>query len=48
MKKLIDNHDNKSNLYKLLKDKTSLINEFGDSGKQVVDDLKNQLKSLLS
>ena len=33
VKGLIDGHDNKDNLYKLLKNKTSLINELGDNGK---------------
>jgi hypothetical protein len=32
---------------KLLKDKTSLLNELGEGGKQTVDDLKLQLKTLL-
>jgi hypothetical protein len=38
--RMINSHDNKENLLKLLKDKTSLINELGDGGKQTVDDLK--------
>jgi hypothetical protein len=40
VKRMIDAHDNKSNLIKLLKDKTSLLNELGEGGKNTVDDLK--------
>lgn len=47
VKRMIDAHDNKSNLIKLLKDKTSLLNELGEGGKSTVDDLKRQLKLLL-
>jgi hypothetical protein len=47
VKRMIDAHDNKSNLIKLLKDKTSLLNELGEGGKNTVDDLKRQLKVLL-
>ena len=47
VKRMIDAHDNKSNLIKLLKDKTSLLNELGEGGKNTVDDLKRQLKLLL-
>jgi len=47
VKRMIDSHDNKSNLIKLLKDKTSLLNELGEGGKNTVDDLKRQLKLLL-
>lgn len=47
VKRMIDAHDNKSNLIKLLKDKTSLMNELGEGGKGTVDDLKRQLKVLL-
>lgn len=39
--RMIHNHDNKTNLLKLLKDKTSLIMELGEGGKQTVEDLKN-------
>lgn len=45
--RMINAHDNKENLLKLLKDKTSLINELGEGGKQTVDDLKQQLRTLL-
>lgn len=31
--RMIHAHDNKANLLKLLKDKTSLINELGEGGK---------------
>jgi hypothetical protein len=41
--RLIHAHDNKSNLLKLLKDKTSLIRELGEGGKSTVDELKKQL-----
>ena len=41
VKRLIDTHENKTNIYKLLKDKTSLMNEFGKEGKTTIDDLKN-------
>lgn len=47
VKRMIDAHNNKSNLIKLLKDKTSLMNELGEGGKNTVDDLKRQLKVLL-
>ncbi len=47
VKRMIDSHDNKSNLIKLLKDKTSLLNELGEGGKGTVDDLKRQLKVML-
>ena len=47
VKRMIDAHNNKSNLIKLLKDKTSLINELGEGGKGTVDDLKRQLRVLL-
>jgi hypothetical protein len=47
VKRMINAHDNKVNLLKLLKDKTSLINELGEGGKETVDDLKRQLKVLL-
>lgn len=47
VKRMIDAHDNKSNLIKLLKDKTSLLKELGEGGKSTVDDLKRQLKLLL-
>ena len=45
--KLINSHGNKANILKMLKDKTSLINELGEGGKQTVDELKNQLRELL-
>lgn len=38
--RMINGHDSKDNLMRLLKDKTSLINELGDGGKSTVDDLK--------
>lgn len=38
--RLIHAHDNKANLLKLLKDKTSLLKELGEGGKSTVDDLK--------
>ena len=41
VKKLINQHDSKENIYKLLKDKTSLINELGEGGKKTVDVLKD-------
>jgi hypothetical protein len=47
VKRMINEHDNKSNLLKLLKDRTSLLRELGDGGKDTVDDLKSQLKLLL-
>lgn len=47
VKKMINDHENKTNLLKLLKDKTSLLRELGDGGKETVDDLKSQLKLLL-
>ena len=47
VKRMINEHDNKSNLLKLLKDRTSLLRELGDGGKETVDDLKSQLKLLL-
>lgn len=40
VKRLIDASDKKENLYKLLKDRTSLIKELGDNGKDAVTDLK--------
>ena len=40
VKRMIDAHDNKTNLIKLLKDKTSLMHELGEGGKDTVDDLK--------
>lgn len=45
--RMINEHDNKVNLLKLLKDKTSLLNELGEGGKSTVDELKTQLKTLL-
>lgn len=47
VKKMIDSHDNKDSLMRLLIDRTSLTNELGEGGKSTVDDLKNQLKTLL-
>jgi len=47
VKRLINEHDNKSNLLKLLKDRTSLLRELGEGGKETVDDLKSQMKLLL-
>jgi hypothetical protein len=47
VKRMIDAHDNKDNLLKLLADRTSLTNELGEGGKATVDDLKTQLKTLL-
>ena len=47
VKRMIDAHDNKSNLIKLLKDKTSLMKELGEGGKDTIDDIKNQFKVLL-
>ena len=40
VKRMIDAHDNKTNIIKLLKDKTSLMHELGEGGKDTVDDLK--------
>ena len=45
--RMLNAQDNKVNLMKLLKDKTSLLNELGEGGKQTVEDLKLQLKTLL-
>lgn len=45
--RLINQHDDRVNLIKMLKDRTSLIRELGDGGKETVTDLKNQLKILL-
>jgi|LauGreDrversion4_2_1035121.scaffolds.fasta_scaffold53977_3 hypothetical protein len=41
VKRMIGEHDNKSNLLKLLKDRTSLLRELGEGGKDTVDDLKS-------
>ncbi len=45
--RLINEHDNKINLVKMLKDKSSLLRELGDGGKDTINDLKQQLKVLL-
>jgi hypothetical protein len=39
--RLINEHDNKTNLLRLLKDKTSLLNELGEGGKETVDAMKS-------
>lgn len=40
VERMINGHDNKVSIMKLLKDKTSLMNELGDGGKTTVDELK--------
>ena len=45
--RLINSHGQKESILKLLKDKTSLMNELGEGGKQTVTELKTQLKELL-
>lgn len=47
MKALIDGSTDKENMYRLLKDKTSLLKELGLDGKKSVSDLKEQLNNLL-
>ena len=43
---MINEHDNKSILLKLLNNRTSLLTELGDGGKETVHDLKSPLKQL--
>lgn len=44
---IINNHGKKESILKLLKDKTSLMNELGEGGKQTVTELKTSLRELL-